>query len=417
MLAILQRVIFIALTYFFATSSLAEINGLIDVRTVYADDTRSWLYEGLGKQRFDNAHDGVKLGQAVLDLRANLADTITGKLVINGYDDRTGFVDITEAYVQWKPLPINGYRFKAKLGAFFPAVSLENGGVGWTNPWMLSTSAINNWVGEELRTIGTEFSWGRPGQLHNSPHDVEFISAFFTANDPATSLLAWRGWSLGDRITGLTESLPLPRLPSIYGASGIFDSQGNRDKPFTEIDHRYGYYVGANYGYNNWFSIRTLHYDNRGNPLGIYEGQWSWKTSFDHIAIKADLDNNYSILAQSMRGKTLWGVEDYGVNSAYKSWYFLVSKVVGKYRISTRYDHFTMEDNDHIPGDNNAEDGHAVALNVMYMINDANQTGIEYLKIFSHRAGREYLTDEFGKSAVGPAKNEVSIQIFYRYKF
>ncbi|RYZ87571.1 MAG: hypothetical protein EOO68_27470, partial [Moraxellaceae bacterium] len=169
----------------------AEVSGLIDVRAVKADDTQTWLYEGLGKQRFDEAHDGIKLGQAILDLRANLTDTITGKLVFNGYDERNGFADITEAYVQWKSLPVESKYFsrsrvRAKVGAFFPAISLENNGVGWSNPWMLSTSAINNWVGEELRTLGAEFSWSRPGQLNDSPHDIDLTYAVFTANDPAT---------------------------------------------------------------------------------------------------------------------------------------------------------------------------------------------------------------------------------------
>jgi hypothetical protein len=71
------------------------------------------------------------------------------------------------------------------------------------------------------------FSLGRSGQLNNSPHDFDVSYALFKANDPATSLLAWRGWSIGDRTTGLTEHLPFPNMPSVYGSTGIFDSQGN----------------------------------------------------------------------------------------------------------------------------------------------------------------------------------------------
>lgn len=417
---LLRQLILISITAcsLSATSSvMAEISGLIDIRAVNADSTQTWLYEGLGKQRFDDAHDGIKLGQAILDLRGNLTDTITGKLVFDGYDDRAGFADITEAYLQWKPLPVAGYRFKTKLGAFFPAISLENGGVGWSNPWMLSTSAINNWVGEELRTIGAEFSWGRPGQLHNSPHDIDFTYALFTANDPATSLLAWRGWSIGDRITGLTESLPLPNLPSIYGPTGIFDSQGNREKAFTEIDHHYGYYAAISYGYNNWFSLRALHYNNRGNPVGIYDDQWSWLMSFDHLSIKADFENNFSILAQAMQGKTRWGVVGYGVDATYDSWYLLLSQALGKHRISTRYDSFHMDDKDHMPGDNNSENGYALALTWMYSVNETNQTGVEYLKILSTRAGREYLGGTMSEGDAHLAIAETNIQLFYRYKF
>jgi hypothetical protein len=289
--------------------------------------------------------------------------------------------------------------------------------VGWSNPWMLSTSAINTWAGEELRTLGAEFFWSRPGQLNNSPHDFELSYALFTANDPATSLLAWRGWSVGDRVTGLTERLPFPDMRSVYGTTGIFDSQTNSEKPFTEIDHHYGYYAGANYGYNNWISVRALHYDNRGNPVGINKGQWSWLTSFDHLAIKVDFENNFSILTQALRGKTRWGVEGYGVNATYESWYLLFSQAFGKHRFSARYDSFRMGDKDHVPGDNNSENGHAIALIWLLNLNESNQTGVEYLKILSTRAGREYLSGAMDEEAGGAAIAETTLQLFYRYKF
>lgn len=413
----LRGILIIFCLLFIAPWAMADVSGLIDIRAVKADNTQSWIYEGMGKQRFDRAHDGIKLGQAILSFNGNLTDTITGKLVLDGYDDRKGFADVTEAYVQWKPLPLEGYRFKTKAGAFFPGISLENSGVGWTNPWMLSTSAINTWVGEELRTLGAEFSIARPGQLHNSSHDIDFNYAIFTANDPATSLLAWRGWSIGDRITGLTEGLPLPNLPGIYGPTGIFDSQGNREKPFVEIDHHYGYYAGFTYGYNNWISVRALHYNNRGDPLGIYEEQWSWLTSFDHVALKIDFEHNFSLLSQAMRGTTRWGAEGYGVHTTYESCYLLLSQALGKHRVSARYDKFRMDDKDRMPGDDNSEDGHAVALTWLVNLDESNQVGTEYLKIFSTRAGREYLGGTMDVKAGSAVVAEKNLQVFYRYKF
>ncbi|RYY02002.1 MAG: hypothetical protein EOO53_14795 [Gammaproteobacteria bacterium] len=400
-----------------ASSAYAEISGMIDVRLVSADDTPTWPYEGLGKQRFDSEHDGIKLGQAVVDIKGNLTDTITGKLSFNGYDDRSGFADITEAYLQWKPLPFETYQIKVKLGAFYPAISLENNGVGWTNLWMLSTSAINTWVGEELRTIGSEFSWKLPGQLNNSPHDFELTYALFTANDPATSLIAWRGWSVGDRITGLTERLPLPYMPDVYGPNSIFNSQESYEKAFVEIDHHYGYQIGANYGYNNWISVRAFHYDNRGNPTGMHDGQWSWLTTFDHLSLKIDFENNFSLLAQAMRGNTRWGIPGYGVNASYDSWYLLGSQSIGAHRFSVRYDKFNMRDKDHMLGDDNSEDGHSIAATWLFTINNENQVGLEYLKILSTRSGREYLNGLEDEEAGEEPVTENTLQLFYRYKF
>ena len=46
--------------------------------------------------------------------------------------------------------------WSVKTGAFFPTISLENDDLGWTSPYTLTPSAINSWIGEELRTIGSE---------------------------------------------------------------------------------------------------------------------------------------------------------------------------------------------------------------------------------------------------------------------
>jgi hypothetical protein len=206
-------------------------------------------------------------------------------------------------------------------------------------------------------------------------------------------------------------------MPDVYGPNSIFDSQGNSEKAFTEIDHHYGYYFGANYGYNNWISVRAFHYDNRGNPTGIHDGQWSWLTTFDHLSIKIDFENNTSILAQAMSGNTRWGVQGYGVNASYNSWYVLVSQSFDQYRISARYDNFKMRDKDHMEGDDNSEDGHAIAVTWLFTINDQNQTGIEFLKILSTRSGREYLNGLDDEEAGEKPVTENTLQIFYRFKF
>src|SRR5258705_9405197 len=56
----------------------------------------------------------------------------------------------------YRPVSTSAFRWSIKAGAFFPPISLENTEIGWTSPWTLTPSAINAWVGEELRTIGLE---------------------------------------------------------------------------------------------------------------------------------------------------------------------------------------------------------------------------------------------------------------------
>ncbi len=394
----------------------AGISGQLDLRALSAEDTRTWVYQGLGKQRFDNNHGKVKLGQAIVEARGNITDTLSGKLVVNGYDDRAGFADVTEAYVQWKPLPINGYRIKTKVGAFFPPLSLENGGTGWTNPWMISSSAINTWVGEELRTLGGEIALSRPGQMRQSPHDFELLYSLFSANDTAGGLLSWRGWSVGDRITGLSETLPLPDMPGIYGSSGLFKTQGAFVKPFHEQDNHHGFYTGASYGYNGRLQVRALHYNNRGNPQVIKNQQWGWETKFDQLALRLNLPGQTSLLSQYMRGYSKFGVYRYGVDVDFSSWYLLLSKALGKQRLSARYDKFESIDRDDMPGDNNSETGNAIALTWLYQFTRQQQTGVEYLRTRSNRDGRGYLAGATN-GAAATTLMENSLQVFYRISF
>ena len=65
-------------------------------------------------------------------------------------------IDLLETYVSWRPQSNGVLRWNVRAGAFFPPVSLENDDLGWTSPYTLTPSAINSWVGSELRTIGGE---------------------------------------------------------------------------------------------------------------------------------------------------------------------------------------------------------------------------------------------------------------------
>lgn len=395
----------------------AEVSALLDLRAVYSDAPEGWLNGGLGKQRFDQDHGSLKLGQAVLEARLPITATLHGKVALNAYDDRSGAIDLTEAYLLWKPLPLAGYRLKTRVGAFFPGLSLENTGPGWTSPWMLSTSAINTWIGEEFRTLGAELTLGRPGQLHDSPHDLDAVAAVYTANDPAGGMLTWRGWTVGDRITGLTERLPLPDLP-VYGPNGTLQWQADWEEPFHEIDHRLGYYTGLGYGYNGWLRLHWLHYDNDGDPSDFRNEQYAWDTTFDHLGLRLDLPRDWTLLAQAMIGETVMGrSRQRGVYADFDAWYALLSKAAGRYRWSLRYDAFAVEDEDETDEDDNSEDGHALAAALQYRLNDKRTVGAEVLRIWSVHAGREYLHDADDEAAATKTVTETSAQLFYRQHF
>ena len=378
------RPLCLALLLLAARSAAAEWQGLLDLRAVNAHATSGWLEAGMGKQRVDNGHDGLRLGQAMLVGRGELMDDLSGTVVFNASDDRKQILDITEAYLGWKPIPQGPWRNRFRLGAFFPAMSLENDGPGWTTTRTLSASAINSWIGEEIRTLGVEYTLARPGIFVGSPHDLSLTAALFQSNDPAGTLLAWRGWAIGDRITGLTETLPLPPLP-VYAPLRQDAELDN----FRELDHRPGYYLGAQYGYAGRFSLSALHYDNRADPLRVDRGQWAWKTRFDHLGLRYLPATDWEVLAQAMTGQTITGPRLVALD--FRAWYLLLARQFGDDTLAIRYDHFLTRQNDRLPADNNDENGHGLTLSYTHAIDRQWRLTGEWLHISSTRPARSLI--------------------------
>jgi hypothetical protein len=77
-----------------------DVDGFIDLRLVHGDTDGSWTEGGLGKQRYDATHEGLRLGQGMLTLSGNLADTLRGQVTLSAQDDRHGIVDVNEAFLR-----------------------------------------------------------------------------------------------------------------------------------------------------------------------------------------------------------------------------------------------------------------------------------------------------------------------------
>src|SRR4029077_435410 len=115
-------------------------------------------------------------------------------------------IDILETYLSWRPAAHGAWRWSARAGAFFPPVSIENDDLGWSSPYTLTPSAINSWIGDELRTIGSEgtLRWKSDFGV------VSLTGALTCCNDEAGVLIADRGWAMDDRPFGLFERERVP---------------------------------------------------------------------------------------------------------------------------------------------------------------------------------------------------------------
>ena len=133
------------------------VNGDIDLRWVHATGDTSYLNGGLGILRFDPDHEGLEFGRAFVAPTLRLTDVMTVHAVFDAYGDYGGNpVDVSEFYLDVRPFPTTSVRWRARFGAFFMPVSLENRGIGWTDVYSITPSAVNTWLGEEFRTIGAE---------------------------------------------------------------------------------------------------------------------------------------------------------------------------------------------------------------------------------------------------------------------
>src|SRR5437660_10779557 len=207
-------------------------NGFVDGGLVIPSHDKSWLKGGFGK--LDNGGGGGQspalVSQGVADLRLRLGPSAVVLATVRAAPDQHAPFDVLEAYGRYQPIATADRLWSIKLGAFFPPISLENESVGWTSPWTLTPSAINSWVGDELRTVGAETNM----EWRYGTGALGLNGAAFGFNDPTGTLLANRGWAFDSRPIGL---FGVPRQPDAVALS-LGKAPPLREEPWKEIEGR-----------------------------------------------------------------------------------------------------------------------------------------------------------------------------------
>jgi len=362
----------------------------VDLRAVAADGLPSYLEGGGGKQRFDNSDDGIHVGRIFLDYRGRLTDTLTAHATLNTYaDDDKNPIDVTEMYLDWKAFPRGGWRWRAKLGAFYPPISLENRGPGWSSPYSISASAINTWFGEEFRTIGAEVSATWLGSQQNGTGDLTLYGSLYKWNDDVGLLMSFRGWSLNDRQTPLFGHLPF--IPIFFTTPPPNAEFRNGFEFFHEIDNRIGYYAGAEWKQSNFLTLRATHYDNRAD-LSEFKYDYAWLTRYDTVGGRLEA-RDWTLIGQWLTGDTAVGFIPSGIKQYsldMDSWFLLASKRIGRHRLTARYDDFST-DQTLGTGFRNWDAGHAWTFAYLVDFSDRWQVAVESLTIDAMLTGRVML--------------------------
>ncbi|MDG1750071.1 MAG: hypothetical protein P8I03_00155 [Thalassotalea sp.] len=354
----------------------AEIKGLIQVSAINGDEQLSWQQGGVGLYRYDTDHDGIIFSQGLVEFRHDLTTAWSAHGVINAYQDPESTLGFSQAYIKYQPLTQSRFKWHLRVGGFYPLMSLENPDMGWISPYNYTNSAINSWIGEELKTFGLEATLKLPGRSFKSPHSFSFIGATFKGNDPAGTLLSWRGWAMHDRQTLFNEGIRFAPIASLSTPQLQF--QANQVLPFTEVDGRFGYYAGIHWDYLKKSQFRFYYYDNNGDPAAInYKtGQYAWDTSFSSAAWLYKLTGQTRIIAQVMSGKTAMG-KNRGIDNRFYSHFIMLSHKMAKHRFSLRYDYFEVTDIDGWQLDPNASQGEGITATWRYQLTSNWQFGIE----------------------------------------
>ena len=388
-----------------------DVRGLVDARLILTDNTVSWEERGLGKTRWGGDASGDnrvvgRIAEASLIFLPKFSWDWSGVIHVKADSQQHQPVDVIEAFLRYKPVPKSDFRYEARIGAFFPPISLENKGIAWTSPYTITSSAINSWVGEELKTLGAEFTVSREFE----DFDLSLTGSAFTANDPAGTLLAWRGWALHDREAGLFEQLPLAPIRTIE-PGGEIERQAPWVEPFHQIDTRIGGYAGITVDHYALGRLSVLYYDNQSFDRAFDGFQYAWDTYFVSAGYENELPGGVELISQMMIGNTSMGTRPLlgsKVNNDYWSIFTLLSKRVGKHRFSFRYDHFEVADDDLTGDDLNQENGNAWTAAYGLRPFRKQRLTLEVLHVDSKRPEREFLN-------LPVRARETTIQASYRF--
>jgi hypothetical protein len=337
---------------------------------------------GLGKLRYGNKSQTpqLRLGEIFAEGYMQLGGSLLAVATARIEPSQKTFVDFTEAYLRYRPVSLSRWRWSMRGGAFFPPVSLENTDIGWASPWTITPSAINTWVGEELRIIGGE---GRI-EWRGDSRTISVLGGVYGWNDPTGILLADRGWALHDRVTGLLDRLRLP------------DAWARRRNPvpfhtpeFLEIDDRAGWYAGISWEETGIGRIEFLRYDNEADPRAERSQVVAWETDFWSAGATVEF-RDFVAIAQGMRGRTFFQPSPFFFSlTNFESAFFLLGRHFGNgWRVAGRAEVFSTNEVRSGSSINLSEHGHAITAAVNWLPNDWLRLTGEVAHVVSTRRQR-----------------------------
>ncbi len=383
-----------------------SVSGYADFRLVAPPRETAWLNGGLAKFRYGDDAGNFRFAEAVVQGDLKFNDELSAVAVLRGEPEQRTGVDMLEGYVSWHPAAVGALSWSVKTGAFFPTISLENDDLGWTSPYTLTPSAINSWIGEELRTIGSEailrYDTGGFGT-------ISLTGAVTCCNDPAGVLMAERGWAMDDRPSGIFSDVRLPDATLRL----FHQTPPERTPLFDEIDGRPGWYAGLTWQMAAIGKVSVLRYDNEGDPNRVSGEYAAWDTRFWSYGARSQW-NDLVLIAQGLQGQTVVGTR-FGLSRTFFQSAFLLASYdlaglgLEDWRASLRGDVFQTRHPAAVPSVMN-EDGDAATVSVSWQHFDWLRLTGEMIAMQSRRG--EYRLAGFPATSVSQQQFQLSARFF-----
>jgi hypothetical protein len=383
-----------------------SVSGYADFRLIAPPRETAWLNGGLSKFRYGDDDGNFRFAEGVVQGDFKFSDEFSAIAVLRGEPEQRTGIDMLEGYVSWHPRAAGPVSWSVKTGAFFPTISLENDDLGWASPYTLTPSAINSWIGEELRTIGSEaivrYDTGSFGT-------VSATASVFCCNDPAGVLMADRGWAMDDRPSGLFSDVREPDATRNLFHEGY----PGRTPLFDEIDGRPGWYAGATWQMAAVGKISVLRYDNEGDPNRVSGEYAAWDTRFWSYGARTGWDQ-LVLIAQGLQGQTVIGTRFGSAYTFFQSAFLLASYDLGglgweDWRASLRGDVFQTRHSGITPSIMD-EDGDAATVSLSWQHFDWLRVTGEMIAMQSRRG--EYVLAGFPSDSASQQEFQLSARFF-----
>jgi len=382
--------------------------GSIDLRASVAGGETGWLDGSFGKLR-DGGGNGderahARIAAADLAWKPQFSFNASGLVSVVHQHGQSKPVDLSEAFLSYRTNPA-ATRFSARAGIFWPPVSEEHSGSMWQVTDSITPSAVNSWIGEEVKVLGFEGKLER----HFGEHKLALTAAVFEHDDMAGTLLAYRGWALHDVRTTVWSHFPLPPL-----SPSRAPYQAPQTNPFWETDGRAGYYARVDWQTPWPVSVNLFRYDNRGDQISSYDEQTAWRTRFWNAGMMASLGSRTVAKAQVLWGNTRVGPETpfgYPSDVDFAAAYLLLTRELGGGKLSARGDWFMTHDNSYVASDDNNEHGWSGMLAYKHPVTRFADVLVELLHVESERPMR------LVNAGIAPQQNQTQLQTALRVGF